>query len=112
MAPPVPTPMRSPIESTLLPAKLLRVTNVSDRWKQMMLSLSTARSLAMKTNWEAQQQCKLQHDNAAKTSISLELQETGFWYTSSRVKLASHGSYLFPGMGQIELFHEMILTSQ
>ena len=34
----------------------------------MMLSLSTARNLAMKTNREAQQRYKLQYDKAAKTS--------------------------------------------
>ena len=45
----------SPTESALLPAKSLRVTNVSDYREQMMLSLSTARNLAMKTNREAQQ---------------------------------------------------------
>ena len=58
---------RSPTESALLPAKSLRVTNVSDYREQMMLSLSTARNLAMKTNREAQRY-KLQHDKAAKTS--------------------------------------------
>ena len=57
----------SPIESALLPAKSLRVTNVSDYREQMMQSLSTARNLAMKTNGEAQQRYKLQHDKAAKT---------------------------------------------
>ena len=59
---------RSPTESALLPAKSLRVTNVSDYREQMMLSLSTARNLAMKTNREAQQRYKLQYDKAAKTS--------------------------------------------
>ena len=51
---------RSPMESALLPAKSLRVTNVSDYREQMMLSLSTARNLPMKTNREAQQRYKLQ----------------------------------------------------
>ena len=59
---------RSPTESALLPAKSLRVTNVNDYREQMMLSLSTARNLAMKANRKAQQRYKLQHDKAAKTS--------------------------------------------
>ena len=53
---------RSPTESALLPAKLLIVTDVSDYQEQMhmVLSLSTARSLAMKANREAQQRYKHQ----------------------------------------------------
>ena len=42
-------------ESALLPAKSLIVTDVSDYREQMMLSLSTVRSLAMKANREAKQ---------------------------------------------------------
>ena len=55
-------------ESALLPTKSFRVTDVSDYWGQMVLSLSTARSLAMKVNREAQRQYKLQYDKTARTS--------------------------------------------
>ena len=44
---------RSSTESALLPTKSLGVTDVSDYREQMVLSLSTARSLAMKANREA-----------------------------------------------------------
>ena len=57
---------RSPTESALLPAKSLGVTDVSDYREQMVLSLSTAMSLAMKANREAQQRYKLQYDKTAK----------------------------------------------
>ena len=56
----------SPTESALLPAKSLGVTDVGDYREQMVLSLSTVRSLAMKANREAQQQYKLQYDKTAK----------------------------------------------
>ena len=59
---------RSPTESALLPAKSLVVTDVSDYREQMVLSLSTARSLAMKANREAQQRYKHQYDKTARTS--------------------------------------------
>ena len=41
---------RSPTEAALLPAKSLKATDVRDYREQMMLSLSTARSLALKTS--------------------------------------------------------------
>ena len=40
---------------SIVPAKSLIVTDVSDYREQMMLSLSTVRSLAMKANREAKQ---------------------------------------------------------
>ena len=58
----------SPIESALLPPKSLRVTDVSDYREQMVLSLSTTKSLAMKANREAQQWYKLQYYKTVRTS--------------------------------------------
>ena len=61
---------RSPTEAALLPAKSLRATNanVSDYREQMVLSLSSARSLAIKTSKEAQRRYKVQYDKTARTS--------------------------------------------
>ena len=61
---------RSPTEAALLPAKSLRATNanVSDYREQMVLSLSSARNLAIKTSKEAQRRYKVQYDKTARTS--------------------------------------------
>ena len=98
---------RSPTESAPSPAKSLGVTDVSDYREQMVLSLSTARSLAMKANREAQQRYKLQYDKTAKLTkfrigdwvlIYFPQDETG------KSRKLSHPWHM---MGHIELPHEM-----
>ena len=49
-----------------MPAKSLKVTDVGDYREQIVLSLSTTRSLAIKANREAQQRYKLQSEKTAK----------------------------------------------
>ena len=56
---------RSPTEAALLS---FGTTDVSDFREQMMLSLSTARNLAIKTSKEAQRRYRLQYDKTARTS--------------------------------------------
>ena len=48
--------------------KSLRATDMGDYQEQMVLLLSTARSLAVKANKEAERRCKSQYDKTAKTS--------------------------------------------
>ena len=60
----------SPTEAAFRRArtKSLKATDVGDYREQMVLSLSTARSLAIKANKEAQRRYKSQFDKTAKTS--------------------------------------------
>ena len=59
---------RSPTEAALLPSRPLKATNLTDYREEMMLSLSSARSLAKGINKEAQRRYKLQYDKTATTS--------------------------------------------
>ena len=77
------------------------MTDVSDYREQMVLSLLTARSLAMKANREAQQRYKIQYDKTARTSklrveewvlIYFPQDETGN-YKSQKLSHPWHGPY-------------------
>ena len=58
---------RSPTEAALLPPKSPKITNMSDNREEMVLSLSTARALALKINQKSRQRYKQQHDKKATT---------------------------------------------
>ena len=57
---------RTPTEAALLPPKPLKAANVSDYREQMMLTLSSARSLAKEVNRGSQRRYKAQHDRSAR----------------------------------------------
>jgi len=59
---------RSPTEAALLQNKSPTATNITDYREQMVLSLSSAWKLVMKSNQNAQKQYKLQYDKIAATS--------------------------------------------
>ena len=56
---------RSPTEAALLPTSALEPTDISDYREEMMLSLSSARNLAVKSIRQAQQKYKTQYDRKA-----------------------------------------------
>ena len=56
---------RHPTEAALLPPKTLGPTDVSDYREELILSLSSARALANKTNTQAQSRQKAQYDKCA-----------------------------------------------
>jgi len=56
---------RTPTEAALLPTKPLKATDVSDYHEQMMLMLSSARSLAKEVNRGSQRRYKAQYDKSA-----------------------------------------------
>ena len=58
---------RFPTEAALLPSTPLSVTNVSDYREELVLTLSNARNIAMKTNLECQRRYKEQYDKTAVT---------------------------------------------
>ena len=91
----------SPTEAALLPPKSLTATNtnVTDYQEQLMLSLLSARNLAIKTSKESQQRYKFQYDKTAK-HLSLEL-AIGYWYISLKMKLVKPENCHNLGMGHI-----------
>ena len=58
----------SPTEAALLPPKSPKITIMSDYQEEMVLTLSTARALALKVNQKSRQHYKQQHDKKATTS--------------------------------------------
>ena len=58
---------RFPSEAALLPSTPLNVTDVSDYREELVLTLSNARNIAMKTNLESQRRYKEQYDKTAAT---------------------------------------------
>ena len=66
---------RHPTEAALLPPKALGPTDVSDYREELILSLSSARALANKTNTQAQSRQKAQYD---KRAVSPKL-KVGDW---------------------------------
>ena len=59
---------RFPTEAALMPNKRISPTNVSDYREELTLSLSSARTLAMKASQEAQRRYKEQYDKTATSS--------------------------------------------
>ena len=57
---------RTPTEATLLSPKPLRTTELSD-YREMVITLSSARALAMKYSLKSQRQYKEQYDKKATT---------------------------------------------
>ena len=53
---------RTPTKAALLLLKPLRSTEISEYREEMMITLSSARALAMKSNHKSQQQYKQQYD--------------------------------------------------
>ena len=66
---------RFPTEAALLPTRTISPTNISDYREELTLSLSFARTTAMKTSQESQRQYKGQYD---KTAVKSKLQ-IGDW---------------------------------
>ena len=58
---------RFPSEAALLPSTPLNLTDVSDYREELVLTLSNARNIAMKTNLESQRRYKEQYDKTAAT---------------------------------------------
>ena len=60
---------RTPTKAALLLLKPLRSTEISEYREEMVITLSSARALAMKSNHKSQQQYKQQYDKKATTPI-------------------------------------------
>ena len=90
----------TPTEAALLPPKPLRTTEISDYREEMVMTLSSARALALKSNQKSQRQYKQQYDKKATTPKF----RVGDWVLVyfHKMRLENVGNYLSHGMVHIE----------
>ena len=91
---------RSLTKAALLPPQSPKITNISDYREEMVLILSTARTLALKVNQKSQQCYKQQHDKKATTS-KLKVGECVLVYFP-KDNVGKMRKYLSHGMALIE----------